>query len=48
MAESWEQERRKVWGLLLELKRKVKELENTRPGSVGTKQTEEPPAAAGA
>lgn len=48
MAESWENERRKVWGLLLELKRKIKELENKNTGKVEASRTEEPPSAAGA
>lgn len=48
MADSWENERRKVWGLLLELKRKIKEMENTKTGKVEVSRTEEPPSAAGA
>lgn len=27
---AWEEERRKVWGLLLDLKRKIKELEREK------------------
>jgi len=49
MADSWEKERRKVWGLILDLKRKVKELEANNSGKkFEGEHTEEPPSAAGA
>lgn len=36
----WEDERRKVWGLILELKDRVKELEKDK--AANTKSTEQP------
>jgi hypothetical protein len=41
---NWEQERRKVWGLILELKQRIKQLEE----SARKEGAEQPPEVAGA